>query len=116
MQEYRRLDVLLSLTRLTAAAIHMAWTSGQLGGGVLEYDMGRYLRRACKPLRITSLMRAHGPKVFNDKEPNTSINPDEAVEYSAAVQGASHRRRVFTVKTGCYRRDSFAYDLETDMA
>ena len=38
-------------------------------------------------------------RVFNDKEPNTPINPDEAVEYSAAVQGASHRRRVFTVKT-----------------
>ena len=44
--------------------IYMTWTGEQLGGSVL---------------------------VFNDKELNTSINPDEAVEYSAAVQGASHR-------------------------
>ena len=52
-----------SLMKVTAAAIYMAWTGEQLGGSVL---------------------------VFNDKERNTSINPDEAVNYSAAVQGASH--------------------------
>ena len=106
-----RLDVLLSLTRLAAAAIHMAWTSGQLGGSVLVYDMGK-LPSTClqtieddifdaSPLQATAFWRrgldpnprntTHGPRVFSDKEPNTSINPDEAVEYSAAVQGASHR-------------------------
>ena len=46
---------------------------------------------------------------FNDKEPNTSINPDEAVEDSAAMQGASHRERSSQCKTCCYRRDSFAH-------
>ena len=47
---------------------------------------------------------------FNDKEPNTSINPDGAVEYSAAVQGASHREDLHSVGLTDIRRDSLAYD------
>ena len=50
----------------------------------------------------------------NGKDPNRSINPDEAVEYGAAVQGAiltgegSHESEGLAV-IGC---DSFAYGLE----
>ena len=43
--------------------------------------------------RPESQSAIHDPEFFNDKEPNRSINPDEAVEYGAAVQGA-----ILTVK------------------
>ena len=50
---------------------------------------------------------------FNGKEPNTSINPDEAMEYGAAVQGsiltekALHKRR-----TCCYLTRLLAHGLK----
>ena len=96
-RKYLKTRRAVSLTRLTAAAY--IWP-GQAGNWEAVYwttTLGHYLRRVCKPLRMTSLMRAHGPRVFNDRKPNTSSNPDEAVEYSAAVQGTSNRRRVLTV-------------------
>ena len=35
---------------------------------------------------------------FNGKEPSRSINPGEAVEYGAAVQGAILTKRLSTVQ------------------
>ena len=42
---------------------------------------------------------------FNGKEPNRSINPDEAVEYGAAVQGA-----IFTGEGSLTVQDSLLLD------
>ena len=36
----------------------------------------------------------HDARILHDKEPNTSINPDEAVEYIAAVQDTSTQVKV----------------------
>ena len=52
----------------------------------------------------------HDAEFFNDKEPNTSINPDEAVEYIAAVQDTIHTGEGSSqCRTCCIGRDSFAH-------
>ena len=48
-------------------------------------------------------------RFFDDKEPSTSINPDEAVNDSTAVQGACPKGRPHSVRLAAIRRDSFAH-------
>ena len=50
----------------------------------------------------------------NDKEPNTSINPDEAAEYIAAVQDAIRTSEgPPQCRTCCIGRDSLPMGVET---
>ena len=61
-------------------------------------------------------MRIHGPRgeFSNDREPNRSISPDEAVNMVLQCRAQSSQVKVLhNCRNRCYRRDSFAHDLET---
>ena len=70
-RNYRKARHDVIIDELTAAAIHMAWTSGQLGGSVLVYDMGKVpSTRACRlqqPGRCDTEDRLEGRGEFLDR-------------------------------------------------
>ena len=102
----------------------MLVVAGTLRGtlhGLLRNSMGSW-RGACEKeasnrrtcitgpsgrLDLNPKSTIHGPEFFNGKE-HRSINPDEAVEYIAAVQDAVHTGEGSSqVQDCCIGRDSF---------